>query len=117
MRPSPCEWHSGCITYHHVLIHLPVAPLIGLMLLSCFAYVQPLTVGTMTRRLFTLPTEVKERYPLDPAKNIGWESQSQVRPSTGFPDQKESMCADPSSTPVLAVCLDCHAYTNAARRK
>ena len=43
-------------------------------------------------RLFALPTEVKERYPLDPAKNIGWESQSQVRPSTGFPDVKESMC-------------------------
>ena len=47
----------------------------------------------MTRRLFALPTEVKQRYPLDPAKNIGWEWQSQVRPSTGFPDQKESMCA------------------------
>ena len=45
------------------------------------------------RRLFSLPTEVKQQYPLDPAKNIGWEWQSQVRPSTGFPDQKESMCA------------------------
>ena len=59
----------------------------------------------MTRRLFALPTEVKERYPLDPAKNIGWEWQSQVRPSTGFPDQKESMCVGVLTNLLSAVCL------------
>ena len=63
------------------------------------------------RRLFSLPTEVKQQYPLDPAKNIGWEWQSQVRPSTGFPDQKESMCAS-SAAPFLtlphALCLHRH---------
>ena len=67
-------------------------------------------MGVLTRRLFSLPTEVKERYPLDPAKNIGWESQSQVRPSTGFPDQKESMCVAPID-PCIAVSNDILAYT------
>ncbi len=39
---------------------------------------------------FALPDGVKARYPLLPNTNAGWESKSQVRPSTGTPDQKES---------------------------
>jgi isopenicillin N synthase-like dioxygenase len=39
---------------------------------------------------FALPTEVKARRPLDKALNAGWESKSQVRPSIGTPDEKES---------------------------
>ena len=39
---------------------------------------------------FALPEEVKARRPLDRALNAGWESRSQVRPSIGTPDQKES---------------------------
>jgi isopenicillin N synthase-like dioxygenase len=42
----------------------------------------------MSERFFALPREVKARYPL--ARNAGWESLAQVRPSTGTPDQKES---------------------------
>lgn len=42
----------------------------------------------MSEKFFALPTEVKAQYPL--ARNSGWESLAQVRPSTGVPDQKES---------------------------
>ena len=39
---------------------------------------------------FALPEDVKAQYPLVKALNSGWESKSQVRPSIGTPDQKES---------------------------
>lgn len=42
----------------------------------------------MTEKFFALPDAVKGQYPL--ARNAGWESRAQVRPSTGTPDQKES---------------------------
>ncbi len=41
-------------------------------------------------RFFALPRETKARYPLGNGTNAGWEYKSQVRPSTGTPDQKES---------------------------
>jgi isopenicillin N synthase-like dioxygenase len=41
-------------------------------------------------RFFTLPTEIKAKYPLVRGTNAGWEYMSQVRPSTGTPDNKES---------------------------
>ncbi|WP_092801072.1 isopenicillin N synthase family dioxygenase [Rhodococcus globerulus] len=43
-----------------------------------------------TENFFALPDEVKARYPLKKGFNSGWESMSQVRPSIGTPDQKES---------------------------
>lgn len=43
-----------------------------------------------TADFFTLPEPVKAQYPLVKADNAGWESLSQVRPSIGVPDQKES---------------------------
>ncbi|WP_299538326.1 isopenicillin N synthase family oxygenase [uncultured Streptomyces sp.] len=39
---------------------------------------------------FALPEDVKSRYSLRKGTNSGWESRSQVRPSTGVPDTKES---------------------------
>ena len=39
---------------------------------------------------FALPEDVKAQYPLKKGRNAGWESLSQVRPSVGTPDQKES---------------------------
>jgi isopenicillin N synthase-like dioxygenase len=44
----------------------------------------------MTERFFALPHETKARYPLGQGTNGGWEYKSQVRPSTGTADQKES---------------------------
>ena len=44
----------------------------------------------MTERFFALPHEIKAQYPLGKGTNAGWEYKSQVRPSTGTPDQKES---------------------------
>jgi len=41
-------------------------------------------------RFFDLPREVKERLSLRRQDNVGWEYSSQVRPSVGVPDQKES---------------------------
>lgn len=41
-------------------------------------------------RFFDLPRAVKERLPLRREDNVGWEFSSQVRPSVGVPDQKES---------------------------
>ncbi|WP_067481376.1 isopenicillin N synthase family dioxygenase [Actinomadura hibisca] len=41
-------------------------------------------------RFFALPREVKERHRLKAGLNAGWESLTQVRPSVGTPDQKES---------------------------
>lgn len=48
------------------------------------------TVFELTARFFALPEPVKAKYPLVKANNAGWESLSQVRPSIGVPDQKES---------------------------
>jgi isopenicillin N synthase-like dioxygenase len=39
---------------------------------------------------FALPDEVKARWPHNKARNVGWETRAQVRPSTGTADQKES---------------------------
>ncbi|KAF0848858.1 isopenicillin N synthase family dioxygenase [Nocardia caishijiensis] len=43
-----------------------------------------------TADFFALPEPVKAKYPLVKEHNAGWESMSQVRPSIGVPDQKES---------------------------
>ncbi|MCU1647824.1 MAG: isopenicillin synthase family oxygenase [Nocardia sp.] len=47
-------------------------------------------VFAVTAGFFELPEPVKGQYPLVKADNAGWESLSQVRPSIGVPDQKES---------------------------
>ncbi len=44
----------------------------------------------MTARFFALPHDVKAQYPLRKGTNSGWEYKSQVRPSTGTADNKES---------------------------
>ncbi|MGC5246739.1 isopenicillin N synthase family dioxygenase [Gordonia sp. DT219] len=44
----------------------------------------------MSERFFALPREIKERYPLKNGRNAGYEFTSQVRPSVGTPDRKES---------------------------
>ncbi len=47
-------------------------------------------VFAMSERFFALGQDVKSAYPLRPGTNAGWEYKSQVRPSVGTPDQKES---------------------------
>ena len=42
-----------------------------------------------SRRFFDLPDEVKATVPFS-TKNVGWEKNAQIRPSTGQPDTKES---------------------------
>jgi isopenicillin N synthase-like dioxygenase len=44
----------------------------------------------LTAAFFALPDEVKAAYPFDRPNNAGWESRSQVRPSTRSADAKES---------------------------
>ena len=44
----------------------------------------------MTARFFDLPHAAKEKMPLLKGTNAGWEYKSQVRPSTGTADNKES---------------------------
>ncbi|WP_420714162.1 isopenicillin N synthase family dioxygenase [Gordonia sp. SL306] len=44
----------------------------------------------MSAKFFALPGDVKAQYPLKKGQNAGWEHTSQVRPSVGTPDQKES---------------------------
>ncbi|MDB5617975.1 2-oxoglutarate and iron-dependent oxygenase domain-containing protein [Tardiphaga sp.] len=44
----------------------------------------------MTARFFDLPNEEKAKMPLGRGTNAGWEYKSQVRPSTGTADNKES---------------------------
>lgn len=41
-------------------------------------------------QFFALDEKIKARYPRPKGANVGWESLSQIRPSTGTPDQKES---------------------------
>lgn len=41
-------------------------------------------------RFFALPEAIKAQYPRPKGVNAGWESLSQIRPSTGTADQKES---------------------------
>ena len=43
----------------------------------------------ISKSFFDLPDEVKARVPWNP-NNVGWEKNSQIRPSTGQPDSKES---------------------------
>jgi isopenicillin N synthase-like dioxygenase len=45
---------------------------------------------SMTERFFALPQETKAQFPMRKGTNAGWEYKSQVRPSTGTADQKES---------------------------
>ncbi|GAA1000635.1 isopenicillin N synthase family dioxygenase [Subtercola frigoramans] len=44
----------------------------------------------MSAQFFALPEQVKQQYPLVKEHNAGWEFKSQVRPSIGVADQKES---------------------------
>ncbi|KAL4954373.1 hypothetical protein BDW69DRAFT_163279 [Aspergillus filifer] len=43
----------------------------------------------LAESFFSLPPEIKKTVPWNP-NNVGWETNSQVRPSTGQPDTKES---------------------------
>lgn len=43
-----------------------------------------------SERFFSLPDDVKAEVPFSSAHNAGWEKNSQVRPSTGAADRKES---------------------------
>ena len=45
---------------------------------------------TLSEAFFALSEAQKSAMPLRPGTNAGWEFKSQVRPSTGTPDQKES---------------------------
>lgn len=45
---------------------------------------------SLSREFFALTDEIKANTPLN-GKNAGWEKNTQVRPSTGTADQKESM--------------------------
>lgn len=42
----------------------------------------------LAKQFFTLPLDIKKKYPLK--RNAGWESKAQIRPSTQTADQKES---------------------------
>lgn len=44
----------------------------------------------MAEKFFALPADVKGQYPLKKGTNAGWEYKSQVRPSVGTADEKES---------------------------
>ncbi|GAA4403133.1 isopenicillin N synthase family dioxygenase [Tsukamurella soli] len=48
------------------------------------------TAFARAAEFFALPVETKAAVPLDKPLNAGWEYSSQVRPSVGTPDQKES---------------------------
>ncbi|MDO3650144.1 isopenicillin N synthase family dioxygenase [Nocardia mangyaensis] len=65
---------------------------IGFFQLSGHGIPQELIDGMFgaTADFFALPDDVKGQYPLVKKNNAGWESLSQVRPSIGVPDQKES---------------------------
>lgn len=47
-------------------------------------------IFAQSARFFSLPDDVKEKVPFSSAHNAGWEKNSQVRPSTGAADKKES---------------------------
>lgn len=44
-----------------------------------------------SERFFALPDSAKAKTPFIKTQNTGWEKMSQIRPSTGLPDQKESI--------------------------
>jgi len=48
-------------------------------------------VFSISEGFFALPDEIKSKTPHIKHENTGWEKRSQVRPSTGTPDQKESI--------------------------
>lgn len=51
----------------------------------------PFTKKKHSQQFFSLPESVKSKTPFKRSENSGWESRSQIRPSTGVPDQKESI--------------------------
>ena len=55
----------------------------------------------MTERFFALPNESKAQMPLLKGTNAGWEYKSQVRPSTGTADNKESYQITPTRMAAL----------------
>ncbi|MFF3572117.1 isopenicillin N synthase family dioxygenase [Nocardia jiangxiensis] len=65
---------------------------IGFFQLVNHSIPQPLVDAAFARaaQFFTLPEPAKSALPLDKPNNAGWEYSSQVRPSVGTPDQKES---------------------------
>lgn len=48
------------------------------------------TMFAESERFFALPDDIKGKVPFSSAHNAGWEKNSQVRPSTGAADRKES---------------------------
>lgn len=44
-----------------------------------------------SEQFFSLPESVKSKTSFKRSENFGWETRSQIRPSTGVPDQKESI--------------------------
>lgn len=47
-------------------------------------------IFVQSARFFNQPDNVKARVPFSPQHNAGWEKNSQIRPSTGVADRKES---------------------------
>ncbi|KAJ8613214.1 hypothetical protein MRB53_037080 [Persea americana] len=45
----------------------------------------------LSQKYFALPDDIKAKNAFVREKNVGWEKQAQIRPSTGTPDQKESL--------------------------
>ncbi|GAA5900996.1 hypothetical protein JCM6882_005997 [Rhodosporidiobolus microsporus] len=57
----------------------------------------------LAERFFDLPLEVKQKTPWN-GKNMGFEYRSQIRPSTGYPDPKESMQLGFGLGPDMSAC-------------
>jgi isopenicillin N synthase-like dioxygenase len=49
------------------------------------------TMFAQSAKFFSLPLDTKKKSKHDAVKNVGFESYSQIRPSTGLPDNKESL--------------------------
>ncbi|KAI5476550.1 long-chain fatty alcohol oxidase, FAO1 [Pseudohyphozyma bogoriensis] len=72
-----------------------------------------------SKKFFDLPTEVKAKTPWN-GKNMGWEYRSQIRPSTGYADPKESIQLGLGLGPDMAACWpsdeDCEGFRKGAEK-
>ncbi|GAA5853609.1 hypothetical protein JCM8547_007383 [Rhodosporidiobolus lusitaniae] len=71
----------------------------------------------LAEKFFDLPKEVKAKTPWN-GKNMGWEFNSQIRPSTGYADPKESIQLGFGKGPDMSACWpkdkDCEGFKSGA---
>lgn len=69
------------------------------------------SIFSTSKSFFDLPDDAKATVPWN-SNNVGWEKNSQIRPSTGKPDSKESSISRGFKPLPRPLCIACKGYRN-----